>query len=700
MQPGRWRAIRVAESACRTVASTIIVAAFACCQAASAAPTHPLDPLDARELVAVRDILVQSGRFSTTTNFAWIGLAEPPKKIVEEFRPGADFPRQAYVAAIDYDKGKSFRVIIDLRSSRIASMDDLGALQPGLTDVDLNIAAAIVDADPRIKAALIKRGLTIPDRVTESVRVQYQPVGADRTLDQDKNRLLRVLFSSDQNANSNTSPFIDGLMAVVDLYAKTVLRLDDSPGAASVPVPHDVLDPKLRDAVAAARPVVATQPDGRNFAVEGNVVTWRNWRLRFGFNLREGLVLYQIGFNDRGRVRPILYRASVSEVLTAYGDPGRFWSWMLIFDEGAWGLGYLSAAVQPGREVPANAVTLGAVVPDPTQEQFSQHFADRIYLYERDAGNLMYYQEDGQIVHARATELVIGSLVSLGNYMYAFNWVFREDGFFAFEAELSGTILSKFVVAKDCETCAAVAQGPGSGGESRSYESSGDDKFGGLVYPNVVGVSHQHWFNLRLDFDIDGARNAVMENNVKRVAGAGGNEGSADSTGIGVAHTVLGKAVEAKRRISHESSRTWTVYNPSASSGGRRQAGYTLMPMGNTATIFPRAREREPMAFTFHHLWVTPYRDGELYAAGAYPNQANSSYADTLHSYADNSSIYDKDIVVWYSMGDTHVPRPEDFPLMPSKKISVVFHPDGFFERNPMFGAPDAGPKPAPGSRP
>jgi primary-amine oxidase len=42
--------------------------------------------------------------------------------------------------------------------------------------------------------------------------------------------------------------------------------------------------------------------------------------------------------------------------------------------------------------------------------------------------------------------------------------------------------------------------------------------------------------------------------------------------------------------------------------------------------------------------------------------------------------------VVWYSIGDTHVPRPEDFPLMSSKKVSVAFHPDGFFERNPIFG--------------
>jgi primary-amine oxidase len=53
--------------------------------------------------------------------------------------------------------------------------------------------------------------------------------------------------------------------------------------------------------------------------------------------------------------------------------------------------------------------------------------------------------------------------------------------------------------------------------------------------------------------------------------------------------------------------------------------------------------------------------------------------------------------VVWYSLGSSHVARPEDFPLMPSKKLSVVFHPEGFFERNPLFGRPEA---PAPPSGP
>src|SRR5262249_990938 len=150
------------------------------------------------------------------------------------------------------------------------------------------------------------------------------------------------------------------------------------------------------------------------------------------------------------------------------------------------------------------------------------------------------YRERGRTVHARATELVIGSQVSLGNYIYGLNWVFKQDGTFAFEAELSGSIVTKFVTATECNTCAAIAQGPDSNGESRSYKSGGSDKSGTLVYPNVVGINHQHWFNLRLDFDIDGTRNAVMENNVEQTAGPGSIE---------IVHTVLGNAVQAKRDL-------------------------------------------------------------------------------------------------------------------------------------------------------
>ena len=59
---------------------------------------------------------------------------------------------------------------------------------------------------------------------------------------------------------------------------------------------------------------------------------------------------------------------------------------------------------------------------------------------------------------------------------------------------------------------------------------------------------------------------------------------------------------------------------------------------------------------------------------------APPNYQDTLIRWAGEDSVYDRDIVVWYS------PRPEDYPVMSNARIGVTFHPDGFFQRNPAVG--------------
>jgi primary-amine oxidase len=66
-----------------------------------------------------------------------------------------------------------------------------------------------------------------------------------------------------------------------------------------------------------------------------------------------------------------------------------------------------------------------------------------------------------------------------------------------------------------------------------------------------------------------------------------------------------------------------------------------------------------------------------------------------LASYAGDQSIDDRDIVVWYSLGFTHVTRPEDFPIMPSERVAVNFKPRGFFTKTATLGyARIEGPKP------
>jgi primary-amine oxidase len=673
------------KRAMQVLRATLAAAALAVLAAAPAiaAPAHPLDPLDADELATIGAVLKRSARFSADTNFAWIALQEPDKQTVQAFRPGATFSRRATLDAIDYAQRKAFAVVVDVKAGEIVSVTDLAGLQPGLTDRDTDIAKDVLDADPRIKAALVARGLEVRRKVSESVGVQYAPIGHDPDLARQGGRLMRAFFASDQDAVNEFSPFLDGLSAVVDLYAKQVVRLQDEPGAPRSAVPHDIFDRKVRGGSAAV-PRESRGRDGRRtFSVERNVIRWRNWQLRYAFNLREGLVLYQVGYEEAGRRRSILYRASVSEIVTAYGDATDFWSWLELFDEGVFGLGASAVAVEAGREVPANALTLDTVLPDAAQARLSARSPRRIYVYEREAGNLAYYRQGDLTFHARARELVIGSLASFGNYVYGINWVFREDGSFRFEAELAGEVLTKFVRQQTCAICATIATGPGGDGENRPVTPEAGERYGTLVHPGLVAANHQHWFSLRLDFDIDGAANAVRENNL---AHAPHGAGEAESRGFTASHTVLARADAAVRDMNEETARSWTIYNPAAVDRAGRPTGYTIAPMENAMTIFPPSRRQGPAGFTAHHLWVTPYRPDQVYAAGPYPNQAPQDYADVLSRYADASPVYDRDIVVWYSLGMTHFPRPEDYPVMSSARLGVTFQPDGFFARNPAVG--------------
>src|SRR5262249_17100870 len=184
----------------------------------------------------------------------------------------------------------------------LVSVTELAGLQPGLTDRDLDMAKDILDADARVAAALVGRGLKVPKKVSESVGVQFAPIGHEPALAQQGGRLVRAFFASDQDAVNEFSPFLDGLSAVIDLYAKQVIRRDDQAGAPRRAVPHDIFDRKLRGPAPAG---TAREPRPRearrNFSVERNVIRWRNWQLRYAFNLREGLVLHQIGFDDQGR---------------------------------------------------------------------------------------------------------------------------------------------------------------------------------------------------------------------------------------------------------------------------------------------------------------------------------------------------------------------------------------------------------------
>ncbi len=46
--------------------------------------------------------------------------------------------------------------------------------------------------------------------------------------------------------------------------------------------------------------------------------------------------------------------------------------------------------------------------------------------------------------------------------------------------------------------------------------------------------------------------------------------------------------------------------------------------------------------------------------------------------------------VVWHTFGMTHIPRPEDWPVMPVDVNGFVLRPVGFFDRNPTLDIPES----------
>src|SRR6202451_604573 len=169
-------------------------------------------------------------------------------------------------------------------------------------------------ANPDWQAALARRGLTDMSKI----RICPITAGAFRApAEDDERRMVRVLgFLQAAEHDLAWAHPIDGVTAHVDLIEKKVLRvIDELP----LPVPAesgDYDDPAVRGPERGGlRPIEITQPEGPSFTLDGGLLQWQGWSLRVGFDAREGLILHRISLDDGGVARPVIYRASIPELV-------------------------------------------------------------------------------------------------------------------------------------------------------------------------------------------------------------------------------------------------------------------------------------------------------------------------------------------------------------------------------------------------
>jgi len=144
----------------------------------------------------------------------------------------------------------------------------------------------------------------------------------------------------------------------------------------------------------------------------------------------------------------------------------------------------------------------------------------------------------------------------------------------------------------------------------------------------------------------------------------------------------------APRRMDQQAARHWLVMNPQAQNSLGHHTSYILAPGANALPyVAPNSPVRQRAGFINNHFWATRYRPGEWYAAGSYPNQ--STGGDGLPKWiAVDEPLTGQDVVVWYTLGITHIPRPEEWPIMPATHVGFRLIPGGFFARNPALDVP------------
>ncbi|MGA9871351.1 MAG: primary-amine oxidase [Rhodococcus sp. (in: high G+C Gram-positive bacteria)] len=622
---------------------------------------HALSLATAEELSSVRKILADAGLVSDRTRFVYVGLLEPDKTVLYG-QSTKSVDRRFRAMLLDPATPESIDAVVSVTDRTVLSNRVLDAATAGqlpVLDEEFELVEQLLATDERWLAALAERRVDLAQ-----VRVAPLSAGVFDYPGETGKRILRGLaFLQEHPKDHPWAHPIDGLVGFVDVAGRQVLEVHDF---GAVPIPQEsgnFDDPAVTGpARTTQKPIEITQPDGPSFTVDGNHVEWEKWSLRVGFDAREGLVLHQIGFEDSGRVRPIIHRASIAEMVVPYGDPSPVRSWQNYFDTGEYLVGRYANALELGCDCVGDITYFDAVVAD--ELGAPRTLRNAICMHEEDFGILWKHSDQwaGSSETRRQRRLVISFFTTIGNYDYGFFWYLYLDGTIEFEVKATGVVFTSAYPGNDYPYASEIA-------------------------PGLGAPYHQHLFSARLDMMVDGARNSVEEIESVRVPmGEGNPHGNAFTLG----KTLLRDEEEGQRLADNRAGRVWHVTNPGVTNRLGHPVAYALFPEGNPLLLADDASSvAARAAFATKHLWVTKFAPDELYASGDFVNQHPGGSG--LPEYvAGNRSIVDDDIVVWHTFGLTHYPRPEDWPIMPVDYSGFKLKPVGFFDRNPTLDVPGA----------
>lgn len=647
------------------------------------AATHPLHSLTPDEISSAASVVKEHFKNDENLRFVAIALQEPPKHTEPK--------RIAELVVLNGKTGIASELTVSLESEATITEEttlDKG-VQPMLTPEDCELAESIIKESDEVKQILMERhGIADMSRVAADPWSVHLADEKDVAMTEPEDpslpprRLVQTFLyqrvDGDAIQDNHYAHPIE-VLPVVDLNSRTVVRIDglerdDVPEIPQLSVNYhrdllstnDYLSSEWRSKTLKALNIV--QPDGPSFTVsDSNVVEWQNWKFRVGWNYREGLVLQDVTWDGRS----VMKRASLVEMAVPYADPHPPFSRKCAFDVGDYGLGYCANSLELGCDCLGHIHYFDAYMNDTDGNPTLLKKA--ICMHEEDDGILWKHVEyrNGHNESRRSRELVLSTIATVVNYEYLFYWRFKLDGTIDYEIKLSGELSTNLA----------------SGGEDIKAPTHGVQ-----VAPGVNSQIHQHMFCARLDMAVDGVKNTVSEIDVvPEPLGEGNPYGNA----FNAVETILTSEKEAVRVYDATKARAWKIKNAEGKVNPitKKPTSYKLIPFTTgaaqpTLLTHPTASTVSTKGeFATANLWVTPYDPKERYPAGEYTPQAKEPDGLPVWTKA-NRNVEAEDVVLWHAFGVTHVPRVEDFPVMPCESTGFTLKPDGFTSGNPAIDLP------------
>lgn len=421
------------------------------------------------------------------------------------------------------------------------------------------------------------------------------------------------------------------------------------------------------------KPLHVQQPEGASFTVSpfsemGKVINWQKWEFKVGFNSREGMVLYDVHYDGR----PLFHRLSLSDMAIPYGDPRHPFHKKQAFDLGDVGAGIMANNLELGCDCLGSIYYISGVLTD--IEGNPTDYPNVICIHEQDSGLLWKHTNyrTNRAVVVRNRELVLQTILTVSNYEYILAWNFNLAGDITYEVRATG-ILSTQPLDLDLTTT--------------------PHPYGTVVHPGVLGGYHQHFFSLRVDPMIGGRGSNQV---IYEEAHALPRDKEINPHGVGYTVKRTPITTSGGYDLDVAKNRTFKMVNTSVKNPvNGSNVGYKI----HVPPFQPMLADRDSYhfkraEFADHNIYVTKYAENELFAGGYYTNQSRGGTG--VRSWADRKDpVYGKgadgseaDPVVWVQFGINHIPRIEDFPVMPMEMLKVTMRPVNFFDRNPALDVP------------